>query len=89
MKLEVLVFLDHSAGLRDLIPCALVGWVTKEDREKLIIDVWRVLSDEQDLRDNNAEVFTVGKSMLLKRIPLKNVEKELKRIAKTRFLKSD
>lgn len=66
-KLYYIKFLDHSVGLKDAMIIEAVGWCVKDDPKYVVFTSWKVLSDDQDVVDNNHEPFSIIKSCIKKK----------------------
>ena len=60
-------FLDHTAGVEDIVEVEIVGWFLKEKENHVVFSAWRVDDKDEDMISNNTEPVSIVKSCILSR----------------------
>jgi hypothetical protein len=66
-KLYKIRFYDHCIGRKSKMVCEVVGWVIEDDTEHVVLTPWIVDTDEEDVKRDNVEPYSIIKSCIIRK----------------------
>jgi hypothetical protein len=60
-RLYEIYFMDHSIGLDSPFMCRVPGYVIEDNRDHVKITTWEVVTDDQEVKENNRELVCIMK----------------------------
>jgi len=80
-EMYIIYFWDHCRGSEDLIPCEMVGRLTKITKKSVTLSPWTCLDSSIETMMANSEPYTIASEIILRKeiikaIPLKKLIKE-------------
>lgn len=65
-KLYKVRFYDHCIGKSGKMTCEVVGWVTINDDDHIVLTYWKVDTEDVDIKKDNIEPVTIIKSTIIR-----------------------
>lgn len=60
-------FKDHCVGSKEVMVCEVVGWLVKQDRDSIVLSSWVVITEDQQVFNDNHEPTTILKSCIIRK----------------------
>ena len=64
-------FYDHCIGQDEAVICECIGWLEKENDLSIVLNSWRVLTKDEETKNNNRELTTILKSCIISKRKLR------------------
>lgn len=66
-KAYAVKFLDHCVGIKGSMTIIAIGFCVENTEKHAVFTSWEIESDDEKLKDDNREYFTIIKSCIIKK----------------------